>query len=162
MGLNLPPGDVGTVIRQLGDRIAVMERRSWLNWDGAGESAQNFGLTTTGTVKVSDTLQVPEWAGTALVFCWVNATVKNSSAGFDFAYLSAGIESRFGGEQFAGYAVDEWDGLLATAQRVIPNEVETTLGPTVTVQGRMRSNDNTWSAEPANIINVDAFALFKA
>jgi hypothetical protein len=124
---------------------------------GAGASSLGFGLSTTGTDVVTAVVEVPVWAGRALVWAWANASVGNQSGSADFGYIRAAIDGTAGGEMYAATSDGSWSNIFASAQRVITDE---SLGSTISVACRMRSNSGSWPALGPNIANVDAAAIF--
>jgi hypothetical protein len=123
---------------------------------GAGNSQLGFSISTTPAMYATGSIAVPSWADQVLVFCSVNASVRNPRTSIDFAYLRAVIDGVGGGEQFTRYDPDWWANINATAQRIITNP-----GSSIPVAARMRTEDGAWSASAGNIVNMEAVAIFR-
>lgn len=165
-----PEGDPGTAGWFLGAAAAVFNtlvlrdqiigpESLGITWDGDGESLQNFFVPGGGGYILEGEIPVPDWASQALVWCMVNASVRNDRASADFGYLQAAVDGTNGGDAFTLFSAGGWGSLSATAIRLVSGA---SLGSTITPAARMRTDSGiNWSANTGHIVNMDAIALFK-
>lgn len=170
--VNLTVGDV-VVLMRLKSSWAILGRlmvpggaalnATAVGFGSLGVSNLNFGLTTSYTVKASDLIEIPAWANRMLMHATADATVENTSAAADFAYLRIGIDSASGGSAFgavsnaAGGHPDKYTHLAASAVTEIP----VTGGDLHIVVAEMRSSVGSWAANAGNIVNLNAIAIFR-
>lgn len=171
--VNLVAGDV-VVLMRLRSSWAILGRligvpggdalnATAVGFGSIGQSELNFGLSTTYAVKASDLIEVPIWANRMLMHATADATVENTSAAADFAYLRVGIDSASGGSAFAAVSAsagghpDKYAHLAASAVAEVP----VTGGDLHIVVAEMRSSVGAWAANPGNIVNLNATAIFR-
>lgn len=170
--VNLAAGDV-VVLMRLKSAWAILGRlmvpgggalnATAVEFGSIGESALNFGLTTSWAVKTSDLIEIPIWADRMLMLATADAFVENTSAAADFAYLRVGIGSASGGSAVdavaasAGGHPDKYGSLAASAVAEVP----VTGGDLHIVVAEMRSSVGSWPATAGNIVNLNAIAIFR-
>lgn len=129
---------------------------------GEGASTTGFSVTTTATDVVTDTMAVPSWVDEAIVLCVVNATISNANSTITSSTLQAGIDGVYGGasggthDGITGNPADDERSMSASAQRKVINP-----GATISLAGRI-SATGAMGAPAANIINLDAIAVFRS
>lgn len=131
-------------------------------FDGVTNLANNYGLTTSYADIVTGTLDVPSWVDEAVVICTVDASVINPTASLDAVGIRASIGGVVGG---ANLKVVEANGATASDQAVISASYQRVIsspGSTITVAAQMSSGVANWSANAANIVSVNAIAVYRS
>jgi hypothetical protein len=170
--VNLAVGDVVVLMRLrsswcvLGKVLTVGSTKfaaDAVAFGSIGLSNPNFGLTTTHTPKVSGTVTAPAWANSALILAVADASVANTSAAADFVNMCVTIDGVSGGTPYAAVAPaasghpTKYGHVAASAVRQTP----VTGGATYTISADVWSTVGTWAAATANIVNLNATAIFR-
>lgn len=124
---------------------------------GCDDVGVGFAIQTSYAQKINCLIDVPAWADEAQVTAHVHASIENSTAGFDFAAVRAGIDSVFG----TGIEVRAPAGHIVTAsasmQRLVVDP-----GPTILIQGQVKSTFNNWGPDLGNACQIVATAVFRS
>lgn len=119
-------------------------------------SGSNFAVGTSAAVVTYWDIPVPAGFTQAVVLVTVNASCKNTTAAADFLYVSAMAVTGSGGEADVPIAAGSWGSAAASAGQKVTG---LTGGSNLRVSARVRAG-TAWAADPSNIANVDAIAVF--
>lgn len=144
--LSLPAGIIGN------DALA-----NPLTTGSAGMTASNQSFTTTPTQYGTELITVPAGFTRAVVMNGVSAGGTNSGAGGDYLYVAAGINGVPGGEMPSYANAGFYASGSAFGVRTLTG---LTAGSSISVSVQVRTNSGAWAAAGANIVNVNALALF--
>lgn len=125
-----------------------------------GNSGQGFSVGTSGVAKTSIAIPIPAGFSRALVHCTVNASANNTTAAYDYLYVSAGIDlpgslGGIGGEAFSGVDTGGWGNAAASAA----GNYDGIGSGSIVLSCRVRAGA-AWAADAANIANVDGTVVF--
>lgn len=163
-------GDAGTVGWALGrERLALLGAFAVpVEFGGNKDEIRGFAVDQGGVppdqILLSVDIPVPVWADEALVFAFACATLENTSATTDFAYLAAAItwqdsggqRTDIGSEQFVQLDPGRWGNLNTNSSRIASIS-----GGPLTIDARMRTDTNNWPSAPQNLLDLDGFAVFR-
>jgi hypothetical protein len=143
---------LGRIVQPNSDMFATAA----VAFKGEVESANNFAITTTMTVHVSETFDIPPWANRVLAFGTVDATGINSLGALDQLRVRCDVDG-FNG---AVHQCDVNPTFLGSvsATHVIDNVA--TPGGTFAIDGLAQTNDGTWASSAFNQLNLSASAIF--
>lgn len=123
----------------------------------ASNGVNNYAITTTSTVRASVTLTVPDGFTEAVVMANPTAMGFNGTAGGDYLYVMAVVQTIGGGELYSAAGAGFGAGLAAPFHTTLTGLIA---GQTITVGVATRAGFNTWAASTANQANIYATAIF--
>lgn len=130
---------------------------------GAGATATNFGISTTATSKISDTIAVPSWADEAIVLATGNCQLTNTTASIDFATIQVKIDGTGGGgSQVGASPLGDGSGNYVVSMAVSAQRLITSPGSTITVETFLNAQTAAWAVQASNRCNIDAIAVFRS
>jgi len=144
--LDLPAGIIGN------DALA-----NPITTGSAGFTASNQAFNTASTNYGTQTIVVPAGFTKAIIMNGVSAGATNSTATGDYLYVAADIDGTKGGE-IPVYANPSY--YASASAFAIRTMTGLTAGTTIGVATRVRTNAGSWAATGANVVNINALALF--
>jgi hypothetical protein len=148
--------DLVEVVARLVKRVSALERGiAVVDFIGAGGSTLNFNMTATRIDKCTSNVATPQWATRAIILVVGTVSALNNSGAAGFLLGTASINGSYGADTVTSVANGVYGQAVATAQRQIDNPPDN-----ISITMAARNSSGTWSADPANISNVDAIGIF--
>lgn len=123
----------------------------------ATNSASNYSLTTTGASKTVTTITVPSGFTQAQVMVSVDASIRNSTATYDYVYCSASVDGLSASQENINI-VGANGGFAFVAG--FHNVQMGGLGASITCSARLRSGFNPLPADASSGVTVNVAAIF--
>lgn len=153
--------DIVEELAKITKRLTALERGfAIVDFSAGSASLLNFSINQLPQDIVNSVITPPDWVtplSRCIILATVNITVKNNSAGADFLYCRTRIDGTGGGSSFTGTVpVGEWAHGSTSAERRMTGLT----GADIAIAGQAYSNNNVWTADGANIANIDAIGIF--
>lgn len=156
VNVNGPMSIMGALTLQPGS-IENDALTSPLKTGSSGYTASNQSFTTAPTAYGTQQIPVPAGFTQAVVMNGVSAGGTNSTVDVDFIYVASSINGVAGGELPTRAAGGQYASASSFGIRTLTG---LTAGSTISVSAQVRTNAATWTAASANIININAIAIF--
>jgi hypothetical protein len=117
----------------------------------------NFAVPTgTGTAVASVSIGVPDGFTSAIVFAIAHASAHNTTAGAEFFYVGASINSVVPAMLLAPMPPSGYATSSGSASRILTG----LSGGVIDVEAMVHSETASWTATGSNLASIDAIAIF--